>query len=313
MTRRFSFDLFRLNIEDADDLFADSNLLRIRTNDDITEVLRTAADPEQDQIQKTRSAVFKWSIREYRDLSSSYPERPLLHVVLARSVLERDGLIVTDDGMASGTSSLNPPLASTAVCLFDLSRHLVAVEHTGDLAPTTWKDFFEKILTTSARRLDRWSSISLEPVPEQNGIVGLFLSFERITRMRVTLRIPNPELNRYTKQLYEDLSNSGIREMTQDMKNPNGLSKAEEARPFASAVLAEQGYKKGDVQFEGLRNGTFEQASSGATAARGSVRGLRDFVRGLHANAKAKEAQRILSAITAEIDRIHPIPGVDEQ
>ena len=234
-------------------------------------------------------------------------------MVLARSVLERDGLIVTDDGMASGTSSLNPPLASTAVCLFDLSRHLVAVEHTGELAPTAWKDFFERILTMAARHLDRWSAISLEPVPEQNGIVGLFRSFERITRMRVTLRIPNPELNRYTKQLYEDLSKSGIREMTQDMKNPNGLSKAEEARPFASAVLAEQGYKKGDVYFEGLRNGTLEQASSGSTAARGSVRGLRDFVRGLHANAKAKEAQRVLSAITAEIDRIHPIPGVDEQ
>lgn len=312
MTRRFSFDLFRLNIEDTDDLFAGSSLLRIRTNDDITEVLRMAADPEQDQIQKTRSAVFKWSIREYRYFSEADPPRPLLHVVFARSVLERDGLIVTDDGMSTGTSSLNPPLASTAVCLFDLSRHLVAVEHTGELAPTAWRDFFEQILSTAAHRLERWSSILLEPVPEQNGIIGLFRSFERLTRMRVTLRIPNPELNRYTRQLYEDLSNSGIREMTQDMKNPNGLSKAEEARPFASAVLAEQGYKKGDVQFEGLRKGAFELASSGSTAARGSVRGLRDFVRGLHANAKAKEAQRILVAITAEIDRIHPIPGVDE-
>lgn len=313
MTRRFSFDLFRLNIEDSDDLFTTSSLLRIRTNDDITAVLRMAADPEQDQIQKTRSAVFKWSIREYIDLTETDTQRPMLHVVLARSVLERDGLIVTDDGMSIGTSSLNPPLASTAVCLFDLSRHLVAVEHTGELAPTAWKDFFEEILSAAASRLGRWSAISLEPVPEQNGIIGLFCSFERLTRMRVTLRIPNPELNRYTKQLYEDLSKSGIREMTQDMKNPSGLSKAEEARPFASAVLAEQGYKKGDVHFEGLRNGAFEQASSGSAAARGSVRGLRDFVRGLHANAKAKEAQRVLMAITAEIDRIHPVPSVDEQ
>lgn len=313
MTRRFSFDLFRLNIEDTEDLFAGSNLLRIRTNDDITAVLRIAAEPEQDQIQKTRSAVFKWSIREYRDFSEFDPSRRLLHVVLARSVLERDGLIVTDDGMSSGTSLLNPPLASTAVCLFDLSRHLVAVEHTGELSQTAWKEFFERILSTTALSLELWSSISLEPVPEQNGIIGLFRSFERLTRMRVTLRIPNPELTRYTRQLYEDLSNSGIREMTQDMKNPNGLSKAEDARPFASAVLAEQGYKKGDVQFEGLRNGAFEQASSGSTAARGSVRGLRDFVRGLHANAKAKEAQRVLLAIAAEIDRIHPVHSVDEQ
>ncbi|MFV5216169.1 hypothetical protein ACLIIZ_20800, partial [Azonexus caeni] len=78
--------------------------------------------------------------------------------------------------------------------------------------------------------------------------------------------------------------------------------------PVASAVLAEQGYKKGEVQIEGIRNDTFEQASSGTTAARGHVRGLRDFVRGLHVTAKTKEAQKMLTAITAEIDRIHPAP-----
>jgi hypothetical protein len=222
-------------------------------------------------------------------------------------------MIVTDNGMSVGTSSHNPPLASTAVCLIDTFRHLVAVEHTAELAPTAWKEFFERILSAAAKRLGKRSAISLEPIPEQNDIVGLFRSFERLTRMRVTLRIPNPELTRYTKLLYDDLVDGGIREMTQDMKNPNGLSKAENARPFASAVLAEQGYKKGDVQFEGLRNGAFEQASSGSAAARGNVRGLRDFIRGLHANAKAKETQQVLTAVVAEIDRLHPIPNVDEQ
>lgn len=312
MTRRFSFDLYRLNIEDADDLFAQSRLKRLRRDEDIAAVLEKATEPEQDQLQKTRTAVFEWGVREFRNLSDASPERPLLYVVLARSVLEREGDIVTDHGMTTGTSSLNPPLASTAVCLIDLSRHLVAVEHTAQLAPTAWKEFFERILATASRRLDFWSSIALEPIPEQNGIVGLFLSFERLTRMRLTLRIPNPELNRYTKLLYEDLSRSGIRELSQDMKNPNGLSKNAEALPFASAVLAEQGYKKGDVQFEGLRNGAYEQATSGSSAARGNVRGLRDYVRGMHANAKAKETQRALASIAAEIDRLHPAPGLDE-
>lgn len=311
MPRRFSFDLFRLNIEDADDLFTHAELRRIRTNEDIIAVLRSATDPEQDQIQETRTAVFKWSVREYHDYSKLSP-RPVLHVILARSVLEKEGVIITDQGMATGTSSLNPPLASTAVCFFDLSRHLVAVEHTGELTHTAWQEFFQRILATAANRLEMWSKIQLEPIPEQNGIVGLFKSFERLTRMRLTLRIPNPELNRYTKFLYEDLSNSGIREMTQDMKNPNGLSQREDARPYASAVLAEQGYKKGDVQFEGLRDGEFDQASSGSAAARGSIRGLREYVRGMHANAKAKEAQRVLAAIADEIDRIHPVPDLDE-
>lgn len=307
MSRRFSFDLFRLNIEDWADLFLYPGVQRLRTDEDLRQLLQVAAEPEQDQIQKTRSAVFKWSLREFRDLRDSN-NRELLHVILARSVVERDGLIVTDEGMSVGTSSLNPPLASTAVCFFDLSRHLVAVEHTGELSQTAWKDFLQQILGSAAFRMQRSSTIELEPIPEQNGIVGLFLSFQRVTRMKVTLRIPNPELNRYTRALYEDLQTSEVREFTQDMKNPSGISKAENARPFASAVLAEQGYKKGEVQLEGIRGDAFEQASSGSTAARGSVLGLRDFVRGLHANAKTKEAQNVLSAITAEIDRIHPVP-----
>lgn len=92
----------------------------------------------------------------------------------------------------------------------------------------------------------------------------------------------------------------------QDMKNPNGLSKSEEARPFGCAVLAEQGYKKGDVTIEGLRNDKFEIAHSGTDAARGAVKGLRDFIRGINSTAKTKETQNALIAIAAEIDRLHP-------
>ncbi|MFH7611859.1 hypothetical protein RA272_31135, partial [Pseudomonas syringae pv. tagetis] len=57
---------------------------------------------------------------------------------------------------------------------FDLSRHLVAVEHTGDLAPTAWKDFIEKILQRAAISIGKSTGVSLEPVPEENGILGLF-------------------------------------------------------------------------------------------------------------------------------------------
>lgn len=164
MPRRFSFDLFRLNVEDSADLFLAPDVPRLRTDEDLTKLLQIATDADQDQIQKTRSAVFKWSLREFRDLKDSN-SRQLLHVILARSVLERDGTIVTDDGMSVGTSSLHPPLASTVVCLFDLSRHLVAVEHTGELSQTAWKDFLEKILGSAAYRMGFGSMIQLEPIP----------------------------------------------------------------------------------------------------------------------------------------------------
>lgn len=306
VSRKFVFDLYRLNVVDLDDLFSSRDVRRLRGDDEIRTLLYSATDPANDQVQSTRTATYKWSLREYRDFSELRSQRPFLHLVLARSVLDRDGSIVTDEGISRGTSSIYPPLAGTAVVFFDLARHLVAVEHTGELAPTAWLEFLEKVLANAAKSIGRGSAIALEPVAEENGIVKLFLSFEVVTRLRLTLRLPNPELTRYTKSLFDDLVQSNIREITQDMRNPSGLSKSENARPLASAVLAEQGYKKGEVQIEGLRNDQFEEIVSGKNAVRGSIQGLRDFVRGIHQTAKAKETQRVLAAISAEIDRIHP-------
>lgn len=312
MSRKFSFDLFRLNLEDLPDLFNIRGPERLRSDASIEAVLRNATDHKYDQDQTTSKAIFKWSLRDFYRLQTEVEGRDLLHVRLARSVLEREGSIVTDDGISTGISSLNPPLASTAVCFFDLRRHLVAVEHTADLSQTAWKDFFEKILEDASIASGYFSKFSLEPVTEQNEIVRIFRSFDVVTRMRVTLRIPNPELNRYTKALYEDLRRAGIRELLQDMKSQEGLSKDEDALPHASAVLAEQGYKKGDVQFEGLKNGEQESVRSGTSAARGTTSQLRDFVRGLHANSKTKEAARALTAVVEEIDKIHPLKDPDE-
>lgn len=46
--------------------------------------------------------------------------------------------------------------------------------------------------------------------------------------------------------------------------------------------------------------------ASGSTASRGAIKSLKDFVRGLSANAKAKETRVVLQEIAKEIDRIHP-------
>ncbi|MFT6099645.1 MAG: hypothetical protein ACJAYF_002194, partial [Arenicella sp.] len=180
-------------------------------------------------------------------------------------------------------------------------------EHSGELSQVSWKDHIERIFDDVALSIGKASTLKLEPVPERHEIIGLFKSFDKITRIKATLRIPNPELTRYTRSLFEDLKFSDVREYTQDMKNPSGLSKSEEARPFATAVLAQQGYKSGDVQIEGYRNDGFEKVLSGSNASRGAINSLRQFVRGLSANAKAKETQKVLSEITKEIDRIHPM------
>lgn len=141
---------------------------------------------------------------------------------------------------------------------FDMQRHLVATEYHGELSQNKkWKSAFSRILADAANRMQLSSSIFLEEVPEKHEIIKLFKSFERLTRLKVYLRLPNPELSRYTKSLYDDLQNGGIREYLQDMKNPAGLSKNEKARPFASVALAEDGYKSGEVLFEGVKEGRF--------------------------------------------------------
>lgn len=306
MKRKFNFDLFRLNIVDLEDLFLEDSSPLLRGDIDITKAVEGACSSEFDNEQETRNAKYKWGLRHFNDYPDYFPNRKILSVVLARSVLEKDGLIVTEDGISIGSSASYPPLASTMILFFDMKRHLIAVEHSGELSQVLWKDRLEEILGDVLLSQGKASSIRLEPVPEKHEIIGLFHSFDRITRIKATLRIPNPELTRYTKSLYEDLRASDVREYTQDMKNPNGLSKSEEARPFATAVLAQQGYKSGDVQIEGFRNDGFEKVISGSSASRGSIKSLKDFVRGLSANAKAKETQKVLSEIAKEIDRIHP-------
>jgi hypothetical protein len=198
-------------------------------------------------------------------------------------------------------------LASTMMLFFDMQRHLVAVEYHGELSQNKkWKKAFSKIVVNAANAMHMSSSLILEEVPEKHEIIKLFKSFDRLTRLKVYLRLPNPELSRYTKALYEDLQNGGIREYLQDMKNPSGLSKKEQTRPFASVALAEEGYKSGEVLFEGLKEGRFTKVKSSEEAARGTLEILKDYVRGIAANAKAKETRHVLSAITDEIDRLHP-------
>lgn len=304
--KKFNFDLFRLNIVDIEDLFMPDTSSPIRGDEDIYRLIKEACSSIFDKEQQTSNARFMWSLRFFNYHHPTNHDRPFISVVLARSVLEKDGLIVTDEGISLGSSYSNPPLASTLSIFIDLRRHLVAVEHSGELSQVSWKDHLEKIFDEVSFAFNKSSTLKLEPVPEKHEIIGLFKSFDKITRIKATLRIPNPELTRYTKSLFDDLKASNVREYTQDMKNPNGLSKSEDTRPFATAVLAQQGYKSGDVHIEGFRNDMFEKVTSGSNASRGTINSLRDFVRGLTANARAKETHTVLHEIAKEIDRIHP-------
>jgi hypothetical protein len=69
-------------------------------------------------------------LRSFTEVEADSPGNPpVIIVTLARSILEKEGPIVTDSGIQLGTSAAEPPLASTIQIVFTLKRHLVAVEY----------------------------------------------------------------------------------------------------------------------------------------------------------------------------------------
>lgn len=303
--RQFEFEVYRLNVIDELDLWT-NQLKAIQSDDDIIEVVAKATRAEFDTTTEGRVRRYRWSLRGYR-IYDKEGYSDVFSVTLARSVLEQYGQVVTDHDVVPGVSASSPPLAETAEIFFFLKRHIVIVERTPDiLISNTWRNAVENIISSASRASGFRSRVAFEPKPKHNEIIDAFRSFDVLTRLRVHLRLPNPELSRYTESLFHDLRNGGIRDYIQDMRNPRGLSKSEDARPFASAVMAQQGYKAKEVTLEGYRDGRFEKVTTGNQAARGRINELREFVRGLKANATTKEGARVLDAISREIERVAP-------
>jgi hypothetical protein len=310
--RPLLFDLFRLNV-------IDEGLLPfmgavIRADEEIVRVLSESTDSKFDRITELARATFKWSLREFTIYETDTTGTPtIVGLTLARSVITQRGQTVTDHTIEAALSQLSPPSAETVHVFFLMARHLVVVEYNSSLMSSQlWRDSLHEILDAGARSLEFQSVIRLEPIPREAEVLAAFRSFERLTRLRVRLRIPNPELDRRTERLRRELAAGEIREYTQDMRNPRGLSKSEEHLPFATAAMAQAGYKDGEVTMTGYRDGRRRTVRTGKHAARGRIDGLKDFVRGMAASARSKEAQGAIASILDEVNRIAELPHPPE-
>ncbi len=315
-SRPFIFEIYRLNIVDEEPtLFTINSAHYLRTNHDIISVLRAAADSQFDLTNEIRRNTFTWSLREYAEYELERPKEQIAVVglTLARSVVARAGRTVTESSIEDALSEFSPPTADEVHLLFNLSRHLVAVEYNSIVMSTQlWRASLQTILQRAARSLEFDSEIRIEPVPREEEVLNTFRSFSRLTRLRVRLRIPNPELDRRTERLRRQMLEGNIRDYTQDMRNPKGLSKEETALPYATAAMAQAGYKDGEVILSGYRDGRLTTVKTGKRAARGRVEELKDFLRGIAANAKSKETRAVVGAIMDEVDRIAEAPALPE-
>lgn len=312
--RDFEFYVFRLNIVETQQLsLFDQDLRSIQSDEDILSNLEAATAPKYRVDSGGLRAQYEWAIRSFWTHLDEHRSATVAVVTLARSVVEREGLIVTDAGIVSGLSEFDPPLADTIQLVFYMKRHLVAVERLSAITETNkWRSVFSEILSDAAIDLGLSGRLELEALPVTDEVMADFFSFSRLMRLRVKLRLPNPELSRFSKQLYEQMQNGAIREYLQDMRNARGLSTEPGALPHASAEVAQAGYKDGSVIMEGVRDGRRDRIESGGKAQRGTVAKIRDFVRGIQATARAKETTAAVGAILEEIDRVVPAPKLEE-
>lgn len=307
MANDFEFEVFRLNIVDQDTFrFMGA---AVRSNDQIRMLVKTMGKSDFDVEVDTGKTIYMWSLREFQSYPSATPSESedVIQIVISRSVVEQAGRTVTDSGIENAVTQMTPPPANSMLILIFLSRHIVAVEHNALLMSSEkWRSVLTEISKNAGLSIDLRSNIVLEPIPERDELLTIFRSFPKLVRLKIKVRLPNPELSRHTKRLYDDLCDGGIREYTQDMRNPNGLNLEDDALPHASVCLAEAGYKDGEVIFVGIREGRKEKIVTGLQAARGKLDGLRDYIRGLKDNAKTKETRSVLDSLMNEINRIAP-------
>lgn len=305
----FNFDLYRLTIHDDESLLSFMGE-RIRSNEHIVSVLQTACHAPLDLRQETSSAIYQWSLRDFTKLpSEEQPGTSAYAITLAKATIEKDGVILTPETVQAGTSISQPPPADVVSLIFQMDRHLVAVEIKSTVTSGQgWLHALHNILRRAASQRNFTSTIELQTKPTKSEILKTFVSFERLTRIRVQLLLPNPELSRLTQALFDELQNGGIREYIADMRNPSGLSQREQTLPHAAAAMAEDGYKKGEVLMEGIREGRKETVKTGTRPARGKVEGIKDFVRGQATTARTQEGKIITDAILKEIDRVADDP-----
>lgn len=309
--RTFNFSLYRLNVVDRDDMLSyDKRLLR--GDRLILENLSRAIAAEFDDTQSTSSSLYQWGLREFQDFSTVIPNRQFVTCTLARSLLERTGTVVTENSITEGRSASYPPLAETIFFVFDFSRHLVAVERNSVLQSGHWKKAFERITAKAAEAANFESYLTLDEVPGHSAVFSLLRSFTRVTRIRLTVRVPNPELSAYTKKLSEELRADAVRELGLDIKSPQGLECKKESPVYAALSLAEAGYKKDEVKISGIKDGEFRTEETGSEAVHGSISMDKNAVKAISPSASSEIIYGAFEQISSEIDRIHPVESSDE-
>lgn len=300
----FKFFLYRLNKEYRSDLFIRQTTTE--TDDDwIQQYFTELACSRHDLQKQTRRAVYTWAVRNYQRLNTEFS-----CFVLARSQDQWRSTIVTSDSLTEGNSVAHPPPADTIILLIYWPRHIVVVENrSGMTTGETWLSNFHALLDASKNELLIPVAPRLEPIPMRGTLHQHLCSMDRVFRFRIRLKLPNPELSRWAKRVYDEMIEGNLTEYLQEYVSRTGVNVTEGSRAHSSVAMAELGYKEGAVSIEGEKDGVSVSIEAGKTAIRGKIDQIHSLIRGLEANATGANLPRALDTIRQEIDRLFPHEG----
>jgi hypothetical protein len=144
--------------------------------------------------------------------------------------------------------------------------------------------------------------ICLTPVVPAETVAVRLKSFEKVTRLRVTLSIPNPDLGPSFRRLYDEMERGGVRELSTDMRNERGLTVAPDTLPQAALDMAMTGYRKGKIRLYGYKDGQKDGFTVADDVARIEIEEARDLVEGYAAGQDRSAVKRFAKAIIERID-----------
>jgi len=304
----FNFMAYRLIKSTEENLWSMMCANDLTNDDDILTFWDYACSSEYDVIHVTEKNKYKWSFRKGTSLVDNNEDKILDVYILGKSLLEKDAMVVDENGFHEDRTYSQPAPAETMELLVFWKRHIVLVENRSQMVTgETWLKHYNEIMVQVSEKMDYKKMPQLENIPPEKSIISIFSKLQRVTRIKLHLELPNPDMSRLTKQLKEKLEEDQIQELKQDMFNPNGMSKKEEGLPFSSLALAELGYKKGPVLIEGEDEKGPKRYEIGKDIAKGSLVGFKSFIRGLRVNARTNESNGILDAIESELVRVVPI------
>lgn len=295
-----AFLLFRINLVDRENIFSKP----IPNDEALERVIQAASSPSFDVERTGRRSAYRWSLREATPGEIEEVGRRYVFVKFTCETLSRHGQIVTPERVIEGTSVLNPPSALVAAVVIDLGRHVIAVEEVSQMIQTRggWKKHLETILNSAAWEFRYTSMVQLTPVVPADEVALQLERFQKLTRLRMTLRIPNPDLGPSFKRLFEDMKQGGIREMTQDMKNEQGLAVQGDTLPRAALDMALTGYRKGDIHVYGYRDGHLDAYRITQDVIRVELEGILDFIEGYAAGSQDKAVKNFAKRLISRID-----------